>query len=464
MLVAVAIFLVVAFLTIGTINLGATTERVRSAARIVQSKIEGARDRAIYNSRNAGEPRAVGIRLLVDDTEPTICTSIVYVESPGTVSAPLDTTDLNMNGIRDEATSFFETFNETDLLPFVTPPTEFKTRALVGNGMAPPLPRQPSPDLATLYERRLIGPGSRITVGSDLSTAGEFVIHPRSFPVRTEGDHGFPDLNGNGRPDSMIFLIQSPPEQPSAGSMMASVPLQYTLALGPDVMAGEEPVALPRGMCIDLETSHLPDSWVVRTPAGVQFSEQMDILFTAQGPVTGSASAAGIIHLHISTIADAQQNAQPGSPTVWNDLDGDGALDAPQELVPRNGDELGITIFTRSGRVIVHPMNFAGYLIPEDILPQGSSGWTFDDTADFDMTPQTKGYWQPSTNYSPGDRVAPRNYNGLIYVVVGGTGSSGSSEPVWDIAPGGITVDGGIRWRGVKHNVWALGLEGEVAK
>ncbi len=79
LLVAISIFAVVAALTIGTINISVTGDRIREAGRQVQSVIEGGRDRAIRRRQPAG------VRLLVDENDPTHSqvTSFIYIGVPG---------------------------------------------------------------------------------------------------------------------------------------------------------------------------------------------------------------------------------------------------------------------------------------------------------------------------------------------------------------------------------------------
>src|SRR5690606_16676487 len=75
-----------------------------------------------------------------------------------------------------------------------------------------------------------------------------------------------------------------------------------------------------------------------------KFSNRMDLLFSPNGAIVGDAGSEGIIHLHLCDIGDAISNSQPGSPTK-------------PDGTPRDGDEFGITIFTQSGRVNVHPLD-----------------------------------------------------------------------------------------------------------
>jgi prepilin-type N-terminal cleavage/methylation domain-containing protein len=489
LLVVISIILILAAMTIGAINLSVTTERVRSGARQIQSLIEGARDRAIY----AGEAR--GIRILVDETVTedhdnntstpeifTTSTTIVYVGSPGAYESEPDSSDLDFNGNREEPVPtipgaiggpFVNVMHPDGPYPLGT---ELAAKALIGVGTR----------FSELAEQKLIRAGSRIRLGRD--SLGEaqnstelLTIHPASFPVRTESfwfAGGGPldlsavnaDVNNNMIDDEVIFLTTTSQviEQHGLGVAFPVAPSRLTLdgnwhfalETEADVLPGEEPSVLPRNCCIDLETSHLPSNWVTVNPTtgAKQFSNRMDLLFAPGGAILGREGAAGVIHLHISHTQDALDNVPPGSQTLDGTPNGD----------PRQGEEFGVTIFTKSGRVIVHPINWAGYPVPAIEF----RNLTFTDSADFDGNPRTLGYWQPSTSYNGdpvnGDIVAPHLYDGNVYVCIDSSGQSGSGypggEPPWNRQAGGLTRDGGAVWRAVRHNVWRMGLEGELAR
>jgi len=486
LLVVIGILLILATMTIGTINLSVTGERIRSGARQMQSLIEGSRDRAIYaasTGEGASASHSRGIRLLVDDTltedhdnDPmtpeiaTTATTIVYVGSPGFDESQPDSEDLNTNGDREEPDPrgpYVNVLNpNTSLYPAGA---QLAAKALIGVGTR----------WAELAEQKLIRPGARIRLGRD--TLGEaqqstelLTIHPASFPIRTEQDWFAPgqpldfgagtgDINSNGtNQDEVIFLATSselinqhgqsvtpaPPPPPLDGNW------HFAIETESDLLPGEEASVLPRNCCIDLQTSHLPSNWVtINTSSGLpQYSNRMDLRFSPNGAILGKEGAAGVIHLHVCHTQDALDNVPPGSQT----------LDGLPDGTPRHGEEFGVTIFTQTGRVIVHPIDWGGYPVPAEEV----RNLTFDDAMDFDGNPNTKGYWQPSTAYAAGDIVAPWLYDGNVYVVAT-AGSSGGSEPQWNRLAGGLTDPpggGGVVWRTVRHNVWRLGLEGELAR
>jgi prepilin-type N-terminal cleavage/methylation domain-containing protein len=486
LLVVVSIILILATMTIYSINLSVTTERVRSGARQIQSLIEGARDRAIY----AGEAR--GIRILVDETIteliggveiPTTSTTIVYIGSPGAYESEPDSSDVNFNGDREEPnpTLYDSGGNIAEIGgPFVNVmhPDEstygpsgmtleqarLASKALIGVGTR----------FSELADQKLIRAGTRVRLGRD--SLGEaqnstelLTIHPASFPVRTEefwfgtgplASAAPADVNRNGTDqDEVIFLtttsqvidqhglgVAFPPSLGPPPRLTLDGNWHFSIETEANILPGEEPSILPRNCCIDLETSHLPSNWVTVNPTtgAKQFSNRMDLLFAPGGAIVGREGAAGVIHLHVSHTQDALDNVPPGSQTLDGTPNGD----------PRQGEEFGVTIFTKSGRVIVHPITWANYPVPGDQFRNLSH----------------PGFWQPSTSYSADEIVAPRLYDGNVYVCIDASGPTGSladypgGEPAWNRQAGGLTRDGGVTWRTARHNVWRMGLEGELAR
>lgn len=473
MLVVISIIILLTAMTIGAINLSVTNEQVRSGARLIQSKIEGARDRGIY----ARDPR--GIRILVNDliTETvggnevaTTSATLVYIGSPGQDASQEDrddSEDFNGDGISEGDGNVSELFryiqlpdsNAIDSLGLDPVIAGRLKRAVIGTNT----------NWSELYSRGLIGPRSQVEIDGR-----RYAIDPRSFPISNErvthnqsanpefygglGGLGFNPIRANGFShfqsgasiDEVLYLIwtddfASPPmtsgpaSQPwNTSSNSEDYGYRYSIQLDPDTLAGEESSVLPPNVVIDLETSHLPESWVTTKADGTsQFSNRMDILFSPSGAIIGEAGAAGLIHLHVCDLGDALANAPPGSQTLTGMPDGE----------PRNGSEFGITIFTRSGRVIVHPIDWGGYPVP---------GESFHDTTH-------PGYWHADSPYAAGDVVAPLIYNGNVYRCVE-AGQSRGVGPQWNLAPGGLTIEGDLKWLTEKHNIWRLGLEGEVAR
>jgi hypothetical protein len=111
------------------------------------------------------------------------------------------------------------------------------------------------------------------------------------------------------------------------------------MELRPDVLANQDPVELPTGISIDLDHSQLPTEW--RT--GGTFSDEMDIMFSPRGIVTGSAAGAGLIHF---LLVDAEDTIRGLAPP------GDESAIAPDSQA--QGEWRIVTLNTRTGHVSSH--------------------------------------------------------------------------------------------------------------
>ena len=78
LLVSLGIILILATLTMRLLNATLNSDRIRNAARELQSFLAGSRDRAVY----AGQPR--GVRLIQDPNDRSAVHSFVYVGAPST--------------------------------------------------------------------------------------------------------------------------------------------------------------------------------------------------------------------------------------------------------------------------------------------------------------------------------------------------------------------------------------------
>jgi prepilin-type N-terminal cleavage/methylation domain-containing protein len=88
LLVSLSILLILAALTFRMISSIFDSDRIRTAARSLQSYLAGARDRAIY----AGQPR--GVRFLLNQNDLTTVSSFVYIGAPTTFT---DGTQITIN-------------------------------------------------------------------------------------------------------------------------------------------------------------------------------------------------------------------------------------------------------------------------------------------------------------------------------------------------------------------------------
>lgn len=383
LLVVVTIMLILVAMTVTAINFTLDSERTRSASRQVQSYLEGARSRAIYQKQN------VGVRFLVDQTtnldgrQVTVSSMVFIAQSPpiGSESGDgrilLQRQDLDTDGVAD-----------------VTNGPVTVVRGAVGTLWW---------DLA---QRGLLYNGSKITIIS---------------PDGSEATHAVLTNLLGPNVDQQLLILAVPYRatgNETAGTLVNAYggngPTEYRLEMPMTVLPGEEPVLLPQGTVIDLDYSKLPASWgpySEDTYLGVGnsgylngsldagedqngngaldyfYSPFMDIVFTPRGTVHGSTVSAGVVHLLITDKNDSDAGV-PIDALQWNS----GATYGP-------GNPAGT------------PMNPTRAL-PSWVIPTTASG----------------------------------GRNGFAYRCTSGTGSPGSSEPVWPVRTGETVTDGSITW------------------
>jgi len=308
LLVVISILAILVVMTVTSINFALSSDLTRSASRQVQSYLAGARDRAIY----AKEPR--GVRFLLDATNQTAVTSMVYI-------AP--SPDWEQGVIRLE---------RIDTAPFDgTPDSILHVR---GNGTG----------WRSLYLRNQLKEGARIKIPGD-DSGSWYTIDVANSPIsKASGTY-------NSNNDQVLRLTTqyrdpgtSDPDEVVAFSP-GSGPSTYRLKLPPVVLSGEEPTLLPNNTGIDLDRSLLPESWkpplnanfVDMGPdgspgkAGVDdnssggtddnsellwpgsddfrvYSSQLDLMFSPRGSVLGSEAGSGKIHFVIDTLENIQSS------------------------------------------------------------------------------------------------------------------------------------------------------------
>ncbi len=171
LLVAISIFVVVAALTIGGLNLSVTGERVREAARQVQSVIEGG-PRPGHPPQPTGRRPSAGRREQPDDRH-----QLHLHRGPRTGYAPIRRTPRSVRSERQRRTAV-----EQYACSRHGPRDARAANPVFGIGT----------NWATLYERGLIGPGSSkirldpATVDGSQSYYANCI--PSSFPIRTVAD------------------------------------------------------------------------------------------------------------------------------------------------------------------------------------------------------------------------------------------------------------------------------------
>ncbi|MBX3449133.1 MAG: prepilin-type N-terminal cleavage/methylation domain-containing protein [Planctomycetaceae bacterium] len=320
LIVVVTIIVILVAITATAIRVNYDSDRIRAGARQMQSYLLGARDRAIH----AKAPR--GVRLILDPQLPNVATSMIYIE-------PVNVEPYNV-----------EIYGATD-----------RTLPISGTNLARrvELPINPStgqvrpvtPDWAALDDDGLLIRGrTRIRIPAD--SRGEwYVIQDFAFD---------PPSGANKGRDSQVLLLSTEYRQPVNGTRVIT---QAQLDLPPVPLENEQPVQLPRGICVDLNRCgkwiysatapsnrqfdfKIPADWRIAVPPS-SFSTQLDILFSPRGSVIGPAAATGIIQLYLTEEFAAEAGLDP-------------SYQGGDWPVP---DSIVTTIFTRTGTVITSPVN-----------------------------------------------------------------------------------------------------------
>ncbi len=298
LLVAVGIFLVLTVITLVSVNLTLSGDRIKGTARQVQSYLAGARDRAIYAKA------ARGVRLLLDPNNGHQAVGMIYIGTPSQFSDELVTFENDDTG-------------QTIMLLDTTRPWR------------------------TLSNQGFLGVGARIQIPKD--TGAWYRVASRPFGVTVSGNTF----------DTIVL------DRPCTDLGGSSARLEYTLELKAGVLPGAEPVSFPLGVVIDLDGSQLPDNWRPATFGG-SYSGTMDILFSPRGDVIGNAALLGQLHLLVADLGDSEKWAQISgrSSGAYNSLPFVPANDpgTPDTLTVEN-DQILVTVSTRTGRVTSHPVN-----------------------------------------------------------------------------------------------------------
>lgn len=335
LLIAISILLILLAITATAIRVNSEADRIRGGARTLQSYLLGAKDRAIY----AQAPR--GVRFLRDDANPRTVKSMVYVEPTepwtGQVSIlPVDGVAANWN---------------TNTNPMR------RVRLRDTNQI---------PNWSQLASRGLLTAGLRVRI-----------------PANTRGTWYVIQSVSVGGANQDILLTTEIRNPVSSGQLFD----QAEIELPPSVMQNAEPVPLPRGVVIDLDRcspnpnaangagTRLPPSWRVGPPVGTasfSYTNRMDLMFSPRGSVAGLAAASGVVHFYLTdqAAADLTLNAGFGANPA-------APYPAGIEASTPIPDKMLVSVFTRTGSVLVSPVNTTDIRINATGLP-GADGYADD--------------------------------------------------------------------------------------
>ena len=314
LLVVIAILAVIAVMTLMVFRAGAGSDRMRSAARVVQSAFLGAKDRALH----ARDLR--GVRLIRDPSNPALVPGFVYLQPLPMLSYPagsfrLDRLDVNPHdNVPDSADIMIVRGNSSPAVPVV----DWDTKApFFSNPGRIRIPK----DSGQWYTFTWSTGGSY-----PLSAANEVLQLTTPF-VQQPSDPLY------AYPASMTGWL------PSSG--FSSCDIQ----LGNDVLPFHQPISLPSGVVIDLNYS----STNVQALAGIggTTTPYADIMFSPRGGVSGYLSAQGPLHFLLRDVQDASSGVNPfavGAP---------GTANQDQS----KGDRLIVSLFPQTGLVQTFEMD-----------------------------------------------------------------------------------------------------------
>ena len=283
LLVVVTILALLLTMTVMAVNFNRDNERVVSATLQIQSFLSGARDRAIY----AKEAR--GVRFFLDTTNYRAVTAMAYIDpaeywSDGVIQ--LRRWDLNDNGVTD------------------TSPAD-----IVGDGTANEDPTQvrvvagADPGWWELKRRGLLFDGLRIRIPKG-PTGTWYSVNTRLIDTTA------------AKTDVQKLILEVAYADPGdtqtsqAIAFTSGGPVDYELELPPRILP-MDPVRLPVDTIIDLDASKVPLSWRPGTAlasggsGNLQYSQFMDVVFSARGNIIGGAAAEGVIHFYVCDAQDS---------------------------------------------------------------------------------------------------------------------------------------------------------------
>jgi hypothetical protein len=309
LLIVVAILLLLSTLALAVYNSNNSSDRMRSAARVAQSALLGAKDRALF----ARQPR--GVRLVRDQSDPSLATGFVYLTR-------LDNRQYGKSVVSSTATVQIlrpDSDNDGQGSDATSPDAVL----LAGTGV----------DWASLDANGFLPyPEARVRIPA--GTGNWYVLQPVAGQTA-------PPYYTQTRGSTILLTLSSPYVSPQSSSpavvaLDSSSPLaSWELERVNDVLPFHEPIALPSGVVIDLDYSSpsVQSLWPAGSP-----SKNIDILFSPRGMVTGAVAGRGSLHFLLNRIEDASRNLNP--------------------IDPQNkGDKLVLTVNPQTGHVATYPID-----------------------------------------------------------------------------------------------------------
>ncbi len=346
LLVVISIILLVAAITLSAVNMSISGDRVRGAARQVQSYLEGARTRAIYGGKTKGAGYQCGVRFIRESSTTTdpnyfLVSSIQYVE--------LDPANASISGGAYELRRLDDVDNSTSAPPsdnIADGPDVVLMRGTVSG-----------PNATNWYTRFQAG----------LIYDYQFVlINNRKFQIRTTRlTSTVEELLLTSDYSAVASVTNATPAVVAVPSGSAPA---YQLLLPPQPMANQDPKQLGNGVVLDLTLSKGLASFN-NTP------NRIDLMFSPRGTVVGPLSGTGIVEFVLSDRQDSLLRA-PLSSSFW---------------------QSGVSYSL--GQAVVPSLAFS---------PPGRNGFVYQCTA-ISGPPPTSGGTEPSWTTTVGDTYTDNN-------------------------------------------------------
>lgn len=293
LLVVISIILLVAAMTLATVNLTFSGDRIRGAARQVQSYLEGARSRAVYggNASGKGAGYQCGVRFIRDANNPNLCASIQFVE--------IDPSNAALSrGLITLARKDDNSDNMADSPDVVR---------LIGTANTANVPEAAKTYWYNSYRNGLIFDNQVVVLGN----RDYRIIIPKNPPNSTTID---PLKFGQDYEELWLST-------PYAGTVVNSFPAvtaappgsspssNIKILLPPQPMANQEPRLLGNGVVFDLSLSKGLNYFL-------NYNRPIDVMFSPRGMVVGPVAGSGIVEFVIGDREDSLRHAPIGS-TLW---------------------------------------------------------------------------------------------------------------------------------------------------
>lgn len=372
LLVATGILLILLTITVAVYSSTASADRVRSSARQVQSAVNGARDRAMKAAKNNPLERR-GLRFLVDSSDASLVTSMVYVgnEGPWSEGKVIVGRADNPNGIPD---GIADSAPVTTVRGYGTGWSILYNQGLLVTGARIKIPNDSTGTWYTVDTSLLAGsvnglPDVLILSSSYASAPPIAFNDPMSVPGGPDNQPGLAGINDDqsGSTDDAKEYGWLGSDDVNDANPFGCGGLTYLVDLKPSVLPGQEPLRLSSGIAIDLDYSKIPrvwydqvslprgsplptvnaqyGTWVISgtdasTPANDiyrQYSPWMDVMFAPQGSITGPASVIGTIVFRLAETDDILLGRNPADPQA--------------------GTMLYSALFTQAGYVATFPVD-----------------------------------------------------------------------------------------------------------